>query len=103
MRPIPWEVKRELLIKAEEETNPDYGCSPEKRPIKDYIKYGVINLDKPTGPSSHEVVAWVKRILNLQRAGHSGTLEAPAGETHLCPAFFQPPSKKPQRSYNPSS
>jgi len=103
MRPIPWEVKRELLIKAEEETNPDYGCIPEKRPIKDYIKYGVINLDKPAGPSSHEVVAWVKRILNLQRAGHSGTLEASAGEIHLCPAFFQSPLKKLQRSYNPSS
>lgn len=83
MNSIPWEVKRELLIKAEEDASPDYGCAPEKRPIKDHIKYGVINLDKPSGPSSHEVVAWVKRILTLNRAGHSGTLEASAGETPL--------------------
>ena len=72
----PWNVKRELLTKTEEEINIQYGHYPEKRPIKDYIRYGIINLDKPPGPSSHEVVAWVKRILNLQRAGHSGTLEA---------------------------
>ncbi len=76
MKPIPWEIRRELLIKAEEETNPDYGHIPDKRPVEEHIKYGVINLDKPAGPSSHEVVAWVKRILNLTRAGHSGTLEA---------------------------
>lgn len=72
----PWEIKRKLLIKAEEKTNPKYGCKPEERPIKDYIRFGIINLDKTAGPSSHEVTAWVKRILNLPHAGHGGTLEA---------------------------
>jgi H/ACA ribonucleoprotein complex subunit 4 len=33
-------------------------------------------LDKPAGPSSHEVAAWVKRILKLEHVGHGGTLEA---------------------------
>jgi tRNA U55 pseudouridine synthase TruB len=37
--------------------------------------YGVVNLDKPSGPSSHEVAAWVKRVLKLQAVGHGGTLE----------------------------
>jgi len=32
-------------------------------------------LEKPSGPTSHEVVSWVKRILGLDRAGHSGTLD----------------------------
>jgi len=72
----PWQVKRELLIKAEDETDPGYGHSPEERPIQEHIRFGVINLDKPPGPSSHEVTAWVKRILNLEHAGHGGTLEA---------------------------
>ena len=31
------------------------GCSPLKRELKEYIRYGVINLDKPANPSSHEV------------------------------------------------
>jgi len=72
----PWEAKRKLLVKAEDKTNPRYGCKPEERPVGEYMKYGVINLDKPAGPTSHEVAAWVKRILNLQHVGHGGTLEA---------------------------
>jgi len=51
------------------------GCSPLKRPIHDYVRYGVINLDKPANPSSHEVVAWIRRILKVDKTGHSGTLD----------------------------
>merc|ERR1712000_659090 len=51
------------------------GCSPLMRPISTYLDYGVINLDKPSNPSSHEVVAWVKRILKVEKTGHSGTLD----------------------------
>lgn len=36
---------------------------------------GFINLDKPANPSSHEVVAWIKKILRVQKTGHSGTLD----------------------------
>lgn len=35
----------------------------------------MINLDKPSNPSSHEVVAWIKRILRVEKTGHSGTLD----------------------------
>jgi len=51
------------------------GHSPLKRPLPEYLKYGVINLDKPANPSSHEVVAWIKRILKVEKTGHSGTLD----------------------------
>ncbi|KAH6772122.1 NAP57-like protein [Perilla frutescens var. frutescens] len=51
------------------------GYSPLKRPLAEYIKYGVMNLDKPANPSSHEVVAWIKRILRVEKTGHSGTLD----------------------------
>lgn len=72
----PWEVSRKLLVKAEGKTNPRYGHEPEQRPAEEHIRYGVINLDKPAGPTSHEVAAWVKRILKLRQVGHGGTLEA---------------------------
>jgi H/ACA ribonucleoprotein complex subunit 4 len=36
---------------------------------------GFINLDKPAGPTSHQVVAWVKEILEIEKAGHGGTLD----------------------------
>lgn len=51
------------------------GSTPLKRPLKEYLKYGIINLDKPSNPSSHEVVAWVKKILDVEKTGHSGTLD----------------------------
>ena len=45
------------------------------RTIEEYVKSGFLNLDKPVNPSSHEVVAWIKRILRVQKTGHSGTLD----------------------------
>ncbi|KAJ1662558.1 centromere/microtubule-binding protein cbf5 [Coemansia sp. RSA 1694] len=51
------------------------GSTPLKRSLTDYIRYGVINLDKPANPSSHEVVAWIRRILRVEKTGHSGTLD----------------------------
>jgi H/ACA ribonucleoprotein complex subunit 4 len=71
----PWETKRELLIKAEDTTNPTHGHKPSERPAAEYIRYGVINLDKPAGPTSHEVAAWTKKIMHLNRIGHGGTLD----------------------------
>jgi len=65
----------ELLHKAEGETDPNYGCPPDERPIEEYISKGVINLDKPSGPTSHEVDSWVKRILQVNKTGHGGTLD----------------------------
>ncbi|EPE02937.1 centromere microtubule-binding protein cbf5 [Ophiostoma piceae UAMH 11346] len=52
-----------------------HGSTPLKRDLKSYISSGVINLDKPSNPSSHEVVAWIKRILRSEKTGHSGTLD----------------------------
>jgi H/ACA ribonucleoprotein complex subunit 4 len=71
----PWEVKRELYVKNEDTTDPKYGFWPFERPADQYIRYGVINLDKPAGPTSHEVAAWTKKILKLKVIGHGGTLD----------------------------
>jgi H/ACA ribonucleoprotein complex subunit 4 len=71
----PWETKRELQVKAEDTTDPKHGHKPSERPAAEYIRYGVINLDKPAGPTSHEVAAWTKKIMHLQHIGHGGTLD----------------------------
>ena len=36
---------------------------------------GVINVLKPPGPTSHDVVARVRRMLNFRKVGHAGTLD----------------------------
>ncbi|KAF8507116.1 putative rRNA pseudouridine synthase [Russula emetica] len=64
-----------LLVRSSHFTPIPSGCSPLKRDIASYIKSGVINLDKPSNPSSHEVVAWLRRILRVEKTGHSGTLD----------------------------
>ena len=81
------------------------GFSPLKRPLYDYVRYGVINLDKPANPSSHEVcfalrgrwllrlcltpraaqvVAWIRRMLRVEKTGHSGTLDPKARMLKCC-------------------
>jgi len=87
----PWEIKRKLLVKAEEETDPRYGHEPGERLVQDHIRFGIINLDKPAGPSSHEVTAWIKRILDMKRAGHGGTLDPKV--TGILPIALQEASR----------
>ena len=65
---------RDLLVKSDDKPH-GYGKDPYKRTIQELLDTGVINLDKPPGPTSHEVVSWVKGILHIKRAGHSGTLD----------------------------
>ena len=65
-----------MVFKSEGEAGEgNYGEDPWKREINRHLMNGVINLDKPSGPSSHEVAAWVKRMLGLKKVGHGGTLE----------------------------
>lgn len=75
MGKLPSDVKREVLVRAQDMTDPSHGCEPSKRPIREHLRLGIINLDKPVGPTSHEIVAWVKLVLEVRRTGHGGTLD----------------------------
>ena len=78
-------INRKISLETINEavTDYEYGYLPLKRPIASLLDYGLILLDKPPGPTSHEVVSWVKNILNVDKAGHSGTLDP--GATGLLP------------------
>jgi tRNA pseudouridine55 synthase len=47
-------------------------------PVSSYVKVGFLNLYKPTGWTSHDCVAKVRRLLNLKKVGHGGTLDPEA-------------------------
>jgi len=64
-----------LRIIDQDITDDAHGVYYDKRSIEQLLNYGFILLDKPNGPTSHETVAWVKKILNIPKAGHSGTLD----------------------------
>ena len=72
-----------LIQLSESVTDNRYGYSPYNRPIPILFDYGLILIDKPSGPTSHEVASWVKKILNIEKSGHSGTLDP--GATGLLP------------------
>jgi len=66
----------ENLVEIDQDFTDDaYGTYYDKRSIEQLLNYGIILLDKPPGPTSHETVAWAKRILKLPKIGHSGTLD----------------------------
>ncbi|MDH3279282.1 MAG: RNA-guided pseudouridylation complex pseudouridine synthase subunit Cbf5 [Nitrosopumilus sp.] len=66
----------ENLIEIDQDITDDaYGTYYDRRSLGQLLNYGLVLLDKPPGPTSHETVAWVKRILKLPKIGHSGTLD----------------------------
>ncbi len=68
-------IQEPVLIKKKAQTSPKYGCLPEERPTETLLKYSIINVDKPSGPTSHQVSAYVQQILGIKKSGHSGTLD----------------------------
>jgi len=72
---LPSDKKRKRLIKVLAKTNPNFGKRPDERSVKELLNNGMINLDKPCGPTSHQVDAWVKNILDVDKVGHGGTLD----------------------------
>ncbi|ODS36880.1 MAG: hypothetical protein A7316_02245 [Candidatus Altiarchaeales archaeon WOR_SM1_86-2] len=60
---MEFDITREVIVKSESETDLDFGCGPEKRPIEKHIDSGAVNLDKPSGPASHQTSARVRGIL----------------------------------------
>ncbi len=83
--PPPKRRPREVFLRAEEPPS-EYGKRPEERSVEELLEYGVVNLDKPPGPSSHEVVAWVRRITGIEKVAHGGTLDPKV--TGVLPILF---------------
>ncbi len=52
------------------------GTPPFPAMVQERIQQGAFLLvDKPRGPTSHQVAAWVRDLLGVERAGHAGTLD----------------------------
>lgn len=59
---------------VDEESRGLNGLSPQ---VQKLLNCGIIAVDKPQGPSSHQVTAWVKEIFgeSVAKIGHGGTLD----------------------------
>ena len=76
MAQLPFELRKpDVITKKKAKTDLKFGHKPEERPIDQILSYGIVNLNKPSGPSSHQVSSYLQNILSIEKAGHSGTLD----------------------------
>ncbi len=76
MTQLPFEkLQREVIIKRKAKTSEKFGCDPEQRPVDALLQYGIVNINKPRGPTSHQVSAYVRDIVGVSKSGHGGTLD----------------------------
>ena len=87
-------MKTETAIVRIRKDESTHGKAPEERSIKEMLHFGFININKPSGPSSHQVSDMVKKILCLEKAGHSGTLDP--GVTGCLPVALEKASRMNQ-------
>ena len=64
-----------ITLESDVKTSENHGCAPEDRSIESQLESGFILLDKAPGPSSHQVSAWARDLLGLDKLGHGGTLD----------------------------
>jgi H/ACA ribonucleoprotein complex subunit 4 len=65
----------EWYTREEVETDPEFGEIPEKRGIEQLLQEGFVLVDKPFGPTSNQVSHWLREELDMEKAGHFGTLD----------------------------
>jgi len=53
----------------------EFGKEPKERSIEELIQTSIVNVDKPSGPTSHQISYWIKDLLKIKKAGHIGTLD----------------------------
>lgn len=63
------------LVKKNEASLTSFGTYPGARTLDEHIRSGIVVIDKPSGPTSHQVDHWIKEILNVNKVSHGGTLD----------------------------
>ena len=64
-----------IILDKDAKTSPDHGTIPGDRTIEQLFESCFILLDKSPGPSSHQVTAWARDMMGLEKLGHGGTLD----------------------------
>lgn len=64
-----------MLVKSKRSIGPGRGKRPEERTVQELIEDGVVVIDKPSGPTSHQVTSWVGQMLGASKSAHGGTLD----------------------------
>ena len=63
------------VLDSKPTTDEAFGTVPDERTLEQRLASGFILVDKPAGPTSHQLAAWARDLLELDRLGHGGTLD----------------------------
>jgi H/ACA ribonucleoprotein complex subunit 4 len=66
---------REFIVKSYEASLTDFGKYPGARSVEELLSFGLAVIDKPPGPTCQQIDAWIKRLLELKKCSHGGTLD----------------------------
>jgi len=72
MKKVFKRIERKVLVRKEVKTNPKYKVDNS---VEAMLNYSIVNINKPASPTSHQTSHFVKKILGIDKAGHSGTLD----------------------------
>jgi len=64
-----------IVIEEYKPKDSSHGIFPDEMTVEQRLASGFMLLDKPAGPTSHQIASWVRDLLGLERLGHGGTLD----------------------------
>jgi len=64
-----------MLVKSKRPSISAKARRPEDRTVSELFENGVVVVDKPAGPTSHQVTSWVGDIFGAKKSAHGGTLD----------------------------
>jgi H/ACA ribonucleoprotein complex subunit 4 len=76
--------EEKFLVKHDDKISNKFGCNPHERDFNELLNKSVIIVDKDAGPTSHQASDNLKKILKIEKAGHSGTLDPRVTGILLC-------------------
>ena len=64
-----------IILQESTSTDSKSGGNPYSRDISELFQSGVILVNKPRGPTSHQLASWARNLLGIKKLGHGGTLD----------------------------
>ncbi len=68
-------MKKEFYVREHEASLTEFGKYPGARSIEELLNFGLVVIDKPPGPTCQQIDSWVKKLLELKKCSHGGTLD----------------------------
>jgi len=66
---------RRWVTRVRESSLTPFGKYPGARSAFELLQNGIVILDKPQGPTCHQIDNWIKKMVGVKKVSHGGTLD----------------------------